>query len=246
MTVKVTWLGHACVLLQHEETSIVIDPWFENPKFPGDQHKPEKIDVILITHGHNDHFGNAIELAKEYKPAMIPVIHEMSVFLESKGVENAVGMNYGGIVQHNDIKIAMVPSSHSAGYSDNAGMHYLGTPGGYVIAFPDGNIFYHCGDTGVTAEMNITKDLYGPTIGLLAIGGHYTMGPKQAAYAAKMMNLRTVIPIHWGTFVPPLNGTPEKLKSHLDETSIEVQALEPGGSIEFPTIEDSSGQSFYS
>jgi L-ascorbate metabolism protein UlaG (beta-lactamase superfamily) len=94
--------------------------------------------------------------------------------------------------------------------------------------------------------MNITRDLYSPNIGLLAIGGHYTMGPKQAAYAAKMMNLRCIIPIHWGTFVPPLNGTPDKLKSHLDENAIEVKALEPGESTEFPTIDDPNAQSFYS
>ncbi|MHA2098523.1 MAG: metal-dependent hydrolase [Candidatus Kariarchaeaceae archaeon] len=243
MTVKVTWLGHACVLLEHEETTMIIDPWIDNPKSPGI--KPDKIDVMLITHGHNDHFGNAVELAQEHKPAMIPVMHEMSVYLQSKGVENVVGMNYGGIVKHGEIKIAMVPSSHSSGLSDDEGMQYMGTPAGYVIAFPDGNIFYHCGDTGVTAEMGITKDLYAPTIGLLAIGGHYTMGPKQAAYAAKMMNLRAVIPIHWGTF-PLLAGNPDKLKTHLDETSIEVKALEPGGSVEFPTIEDSTAQSYYS
>lgn len=244
MTTKVTWLGHACILLEHEDTTIIIDPWLDNPKSPGI--KPDKIDVMLITHGHNDHFGNAIELAQEYKPATIPVIHEMSVYLQSKGVENVVGMNFGGIVKHNEIKIAMVPSSHSAGFSQGDQMHYMGTAAGYVISFPDGNIFYHCGDTGVTAEMNITKELYCPTIGLLAIGGHYTMGPKQAAYAAKMMNLRTVIPIHWGTFVPPLNGTPDKLKKHLDETSIEVKAMEPGDSIEFPTIDSNGSKSFYS
>ena len=155
-------------------------------------------------------------------------------------------MNYGGMVNSKEIKIALVPSSHSSGFSDETGMQYMGTPAGYVISFPDGNIFYHCGDTGVTAEMNIIRDLYCPTIGLLAIGGHYTMGPKQAAYAAKMMNLRTVIPIHWRTFVPPLNGTPEKLMNHLDESTIEVKALEPGESIEFPSLADSDAKSFYS
>ena len=118
MTVKVTWLGHACVLLDYEDTTIIIDPWIENPKYPGNEHKPKKIDVMLITHGHNDHFGNAIELAKEFKPSMIPVMHEMSVYLQGKEVENVVGMNYGGIVKHGEIKIAMVPSSHSAGFSD--------------------------------------------------------------------------------------------------------------------------------
>lgn len=247
MTVKVTWLGHACVLLESEDTTIVIDPWFENPKFPGDEFKPKKIDVMLITHGHNDHIGNAIELAAKYKPAMIPVIHEMSVYLASKGVENVNGMNFGGIVKYNDIKIAMVPSSHSAGFADGDNMTYMGTAGGYVIAFPDGNIFYHCGDTGVSAEMNIIRDLYCPTIGLLAIGGHYTMGPKQAAYAAsEILHLNNVIPIHYGTF-DLLAGTPEKLEKHLDGKGVIVNALKPGESIEYgPHDESERYQSFYS
>ena len=99
MTVKVTWLGHACVQLEYEKKVILIDPWIENPKFPGRDKLAKKIDLILITHGHNDHFGNVIELAKEHTPS-IPVMHEMAVFLESKGVENVVGMNFGGIFEY--------------------------------------------------------------------------------------------------------------------------------------------------
>ena len=236
MTTKVKWLGHACVLLEHEGKTVIIDPWIENPKFPGDEHKPEKIDLMLITHGHNDHFGNAMELAKQHKPT-IAVIHEMSVFLNSQLGNDfggtVVGMNFGGTYDFNGIKVTMVPSSHSGGYHDGTTMHYLGSPGGYVVSFPDGNSFYHCGDTGVTKEMKITKDLFSPRIGLLAIGGHYTMDPRGAAYAAKMMGLSSVIPIHWGTFVPPLNGTPEELRKELEGSGIEVKELSPGGSLEF-------------
>lgn len=236
MTVKVTWLGHATVHLEYENHSIIIDPWFSNPKFPGDEHKPAKIDLMLITHGHNDHFGDALALAKEHKPT-IPVIHEMSLFLQKKLGDdfggNIVGMNFGGTFDFHGIKVTMVPSSHSGGYADEDGVHYLGTPGGYVVSFPDGNSFYHCGDTGVTKEMAITRDLFAPTIGLLAIGGHYTMDPKGAAYAAKLMKLKAVAPIHWGTFVPPLVGTPDELVSELNETDIQVHKWEPGASLEF-------------
>ena len=246
MTVNIKWLGHACVLLEYENKTILIDPWLDNPKFPGPEHKPTKVDVLLITHGHNDHFGNAVEFAKEVKPAMIPVMHEMSVYLAAKGVENAVGMNYGGIVDHEGIKIAMVPAMHSAGFNDNGEMVHMGSPGGYIIAFPDGNIVYHSGDTMAFSDMSVLADLYSPTIGLLSIGGHYTMGPKQAAYAAKLMNLKEIIPIHYGTFVPPLNGTPEKLVQHLNGTGIAVHALKPGESHEFSAMDEHEQyQSFY-
>ncbi len=108
MTVKVTWLGHACVQLEYEDKVVLIDPWISNPKFPGEEFKPKKIDLMLITHGHNDHFGEAISLAKEFKPT-IPVMHEMSVYLAQQGVENVVGMNFGGTYDHDGIKVTMVP-----------------------------------------------------------------------------------------------------------------------------------------
>lgn len=231
MAVKITWLGHACVQLEFEGRIVLIDPWLDNPKFPGESYKPSHIDIMLITHGHNDHFGNAITLAEEFKPK-IPVIHEMSVYLQSKGVE-AIGMNFGGTIDFDGIKVTMVPSSHSAGYGADEGIIYMGSAGGYVISFPDGNIFYHCGDTGVTKEMAITRELFAPKFGMLAIGGHYTMDPRGAAYAAKMMKLEKVLPIHFGTFIPPLVGTPEELESELSGSGIEVIKWQPGDSIEF-------------
>lgn len=234
MTVTLKWLGHAAVQLDYENTTVIIDPFLTgNPKFPGDEHKPTRIDLMLITHGHNDHFGDAISLAKEFKPA-IPVIHEMSIYLMNQGVENVVGMNFGGTWKHDSgIEVTLVPSSHSGGYTDADGVtHYLGDPGGYVIRFPDGNSFYHCGDTGVTREMKVTKKLFKPRVGLLAIGGHYTMDPKGAAYAADMMDLEAVVPIHYGTWNPPLAGTPDELRNEMKE-KIEVKVLEPGQTLIF-------------
>ncbi len=111
-------------------------------------------------------------------------------------------------------------------------MLYLGSAGGYVVEFPDGNSFYHCGDTGVTAEMKITRKLFRPKYGLLAIGGHYTMDPRGAAYAAKKMKLKKVFPIHWGTFLPPLVGTPEELEEALKGEEISVEKWQPGSSVE--------------
>ncbi|MHA2253019.1 MAG: metal-dependent hydrolase [Candidatus Kariarchaeaceae archaeon] len=234
MSVKVTWLGHACVQLEYKGKVVLIDPWISNPKFPGDDYNPKKIDLMLITHGHNDHFGEAIQLAKEHKPT-IPVIHEMSLYLIKNGCENVVGMNIGGTFEHLGIKISMVPSTHSGGYQDGDDVHYLGTSIGYVVEFPDGNIFYHCGDTGATQEMIITRDLFCPNIGILAIGGHYTMDPVGAAYAGKLMGLTDIAPVHWGTFVPPLAGTPDELENEItkDGSGIVVHNWKPGDTVTF-------------
>ena len=236
MKTTVKWLGHACVLIESGGKTIIFDPWIENPKFPGKEHLPEKLDLMLVTHGHFDHLGNSVELAKKYHPSIV-VIAEMSDYFESvlgKSYEGKiVGMNFGGTYDFEGVKITMVPSSHSSGYNDNGTMIYMGSPGGYVVKLPDGNSFYHCGDTGVTMEMKITAELFEPMYGLLAIGGHYTMDPKGAAYAAKMMNLKAVIPIHWGTFVPPLNGTPDELIYHLEDSEVNVLKLEPGEYLDF-------------
>lgn len=238
MTVKAKWLGHAAVQLDYEGTTIVMDPFFTgNPKFPGEEHKPQKIDLMLITHGHNDHFGDAVALAKQHNPT-IAVIHEMSVYLQGQVGENfsgnIVGMNFGGTFNFNGIEVTLVPSSHSGGYTDSEGKtHYLGSAGGYVIRFPDGNSFYHSGDTGVTKELEITRDLFHPTHGMLCIGGHYTMDPHGAAHAAKMMGLKSVLPIHYGTFNPPLAGTPEELKQELEGSGIEVKDWQPGDTVTF-------------
>ncbi|MDH5402512.1 MAG: metal-dependent hydrolase, partial [Candidatus Heimdallarchaeota archaeon] len=155
----------------------------------------------------------------------------------SQGLENVVGMNFGGTFEYEGIKITMVPSSHSSGYNSNGDVLYLGNPGGYVIEFPDGNILYHCGDTGVSADMKIIADLFQPKIGMLAIGGHYTMDSIGAAYAAQLLGLKSIIPIHYGTF-PILAGNPNDLTHALDGTGIAVHAINPGESVNFKPIKE--------
>ena len=243
MSIKATWLGHACVLLESSNKTILIDPWIENPKFPGEEYMPSKIDLMLVTHGHYDHFGNVIELAKKYNSSII-VIVEMANYIRSQLDESysgeIVGMNLGGTYDFEDVKISLVPSSHSSSLLtsdpktyDKREAIYLGSATGYVIHFPDGNSFYHCGDTGATKEMEVIADLFSPKYGFLTIGGHFTMDPKGAAYASKMLRLKGVIPIHWGTFIPPLTGTPDELKAYLKDSGIEIYTLNPGDSKEF-------------
>ncbi len=233
-----TWYGHACV----EVTSpggkvILIDPWFGNPKSPRSADSIDRCDVLLVTHGHGDHMGDAVALASRLRPAW-PCIHEMSLWLGRRlpgGNDAATGMNKGGTVEVAGLKVTMVGADHSAGDWNPGGETtlYLGEPAGFVVEVENGFRFYHAGDTAVFGDMRLIRDLYKPDVALLPIGGHYTMGPREAALAVELLGVRHVIPIHYGTF-PLLAGTPDQLRAELAARGlgdVEVHAPEPGGSV---------------
>lgn len=226
----ITWLGHASFLVETpQHKHIVMDPWLEgNPKCPETYYALDKADAILISHGHFDHMGSAAELAQRTGAPVISNF-EIGAFLESQGVKNTIGMNKGGTVTLGNIKVTMVHADHSSGISAADGTTvYGGEAAGFVVTLENGLSIYHAGDTNVFSDMSIIHDLYAPDIALLPIGGHFTMSPKEAAYAAKLLKPRMVIPMHYGTF-EALAGTPEALKDLLSGESIEVMALEPGG-----------------
>jgi L-ascorbate metabolism protein UlaG (beta-lactamase superfamily) len=228
---KVTWLGHATVLIQTPAgTTALIDPFIEqSPTYPKAFQLPETIDLLLITHGHFDHIADAVPVAKKYKPKVIGVA-ELTGFLESKGVENTQGMNFGGTFRHADLTITMVEAKHSSGIQDGDKIIYGGNPAGFVISIDNGPTLYHAGDTSLFSDMKLIAELYAPEFGMLPIGDNYTMGPKAAAIAAKYLLLKTVLPIHFGTF-PGLTGTPRELTNYLEDSSIEVLHLNPGDSV---------------
>ncbi len=232
---EITWLGHAAFKVEHDGFVIMIDPWINNPNKPKEL-SLEKIDAILITHAHFDHVGDAAELAKEYS-AKVYSIFEVSKIIEKQGVPGdlIVGMNKGGTVDlGGGFKATMVEALHSSTIIDDDGNLI---PGGEAAAFvihtPDGHKIYHAGDTAVFGDMKIISDLYKPDIALLPIGGHYTMDPKEAAYAINnlLTSVRTVIPMHYGTF-PVINGKPQELKQQL-ERDVEVITLTPGQKTRF-------------
>ncbi|MBI4810853.1 MAG: metal-dependent hydrolase, partial [Ignavibacteriales bacterium] len=212
--IRLTWFGHSAFLLESPKGKrILIDPWLENPKAPQEAKDISNVDLILITHGHGDHIGNTIEIAKRTH-AKVFAIYEIYVHLTSQGVGTANGMNKGGTVDVEGIKITMVDAKHSSGVDFESKVIAGGEAAGYVVEFENVFKVYHAGDTALFGDMKIIGDLYKPHIVMLPIGGFYTMGPKEAAYACKLLKPKCIIGMHYGTFTV-LTGTPAELKKLL-------------------------------
>jgi len=226
---KITWLGHAAFRIETPSGKVIlIDPWvLSNPMCPEQDKKFDRIDTMLVTHGHFDHIADAVELGKKFKPQIVG-IYELCVWLESKGVTNANGMNKGGTLKVGEIEVTMVHAVHSCGIKDGDQIIYGGEACGYIIRLPGGLTIYHAGDTAVFSDMKIIGELYAPDLALLPIGDHYTMGPREAALAIRLLNVRHVIPMHFGTF-PPLVGRPEQLRQLTQDIhGLEIHELKPG------------------
>lgn len=227
---SITWLGHATVLITTPKgTNILIDPFIEhNPKYPKGYKLPDKIDLLLLSHGHMDHIADAIPVAKKHGPIAIGMV-ELIGWLQSKGLSNdqGIGMNMGGSHKHADVTVSLTEARHSSGISDGDQTVYGGEPAGLIIAIDNGPTLYHAGDTTVFSDMKLIGELYHPDLAMLPIGDHYTMGPRLAAVAAKLVGAKTVLPIHFGTF-PALIGTPAALEKELAGSGITVLHTEPG------------------
>jgi len=226
---KLTWLGHSAFRITTPSAKIIIvDPWLKtNPACPDNLKKVDKLDILLITHGHSDHIADAVELAKKHKPQVVG-IYETCSWLESKGVENTHGMNKGGTQRVGEIEVTMVHAIHSCGISDGDNIVYGGEACGYIIRLPGGLTVYHAGDTAVFGDMKLIGELYSPEVAMLPIGDFYTMGPREAAHAIRLLGVRHVIPMHFGTF-PVLTGRPERLRELTQDISgLEIHTLKPG------------------
>ena len=227
--IKITWLGHATFRLRTPQgKSILVDPWvMGNPSCPANEKDVQALDIMLCTHGHGDHIGDAVAIAKKHRPKVVG-IPELCGWLRKKGVAETCEMNKGGTQQIEDIRVTMVHADHSCGIQDDDQLLYGGEACGYVIEFDNGIKIYHAGDTNVFGDMAIIHDLYAPSIAMLPIGDHYTMSPREAAYACNLLKPTSVIPMHFATF-PVLKGRPHDLKKLLH--GIEVIELEPGQTI---------------
>jgi L-ascorbate metabolism protein UlaG (beta-lactamase superfamily) len=232
--VSITWYGHATFGLRSidDGVRVLIDPWLSGPTFPAALRDGLTADVLVLTHGHADHTGEIVEVAKRLGvPVLAPV--EIAGALGAHGVENVVGFNKGGTVEARGITFTMTNAIHTGEISIDGSDDGYCEPAGYVIGFVNGTRVYVAGDTAVHADMSLIGELYQPAFAILPIGDHYTMGPFQAAHACRLLGISQVVPGHWGTF-PLLTGTPDALQVELANIGLDhvkVLAMAPGDTI---------------
>ena len=227
---KLTYFGHSTFSLTTPSGQVaLIDPFISgNPSCPQSLKKVPRLDVIFLSHAHGDHLGDTLALAKQHRPKIV-AIYETCLWIESKGFEEETRpMGKGGTQSVGEFEVTMTHAFHSNSIDEPGKIVYAGEPAGLIIRLPGGVSIYHAGDTAVFGDMKIIGELYKPDVALLPIGDHFTMGPREAAYAIRLLGVKDVVPMHYATF-PFLTGTPDALRR---ETSgipgLEIHTLNPG------------------
>ena len=216
---RIRWLGHSAFEIELANKILLIDPWLTgNPLATMNASDIKKADVVCVTHDHGDHLGDAIEICKRTGATFVG-IYELGVFAEENGVKDVVGINIGGTVDVKGVRITMVQAFHSS---------TRGAPTGFVIK-AEGKTIYHTGDTGLFGDMRLIGEIYSPDVALIPIGDYYTMGPREAAEAMKLIKPAVVIPMHYQT-LPVLSPSAEDFIKFVEEKAPEVKvvALKPG------------------
>ncbi len=226
---KITWLGHSAFSIEEDGVCVVIDPFLEgNPMASVSADELSSVDIVLVTHDHADHVGQAVEICKEHK-AMLGCVVETAFRLMDEGVPqeqvlNSIGFNMGGTVSHKGVEVTMIPAFHTSG---------SGLPAGFIVRMPSGKAIYHAGDTSIFGDMALWGTLYPMDVALLPIGGVFTMDARQAAHAARLLDTKSVIPMHYATF-PALDSNSKAFEEHLKELAplCICHAIAPGETIE--------------
>jgi L-ascorbate metabolism protein UlaG (beta-lactamase superfamily) len=231
MATTITWLGHAAFRLDTPGgTRLYVDPWLSgNPSCPEGERNPERVDLIAVTHGHDDHTGDTVALHQRFGCPVVAQV-ELRGWLTAQGVAGdgmANSVNKGGTVTVGDIRLTLTDANHSSSAHDGT---YLGEGCGLVIRIESGPTVYFAGDTNVFGDMALIARIYRPDVAVLPIGDHFTMGPDEAAVALELLGVKRCLPSHYGTF-PLLTGTPEALRA-LAPTGVEVLSPQPGGTVE--------------
>jgi L-ascorbate metabolism protein UlaG (beta-lactamase superfamily) len=227
---RITYFGHSTFSLTTPSGQVaLIDPWvMTNPWCPEGQKKVTRLDAIFLTHGHTDHLGDLLALAKRYRPKIVAMF-ETCLWIESKGfVQETCPMGKGGTQKIGDFEVTMTHAFHSNSIDDQGVRHYGGEPAGYIIRMPGGFTGYHAGDTALFGDMKLIGELYKPDLAMLPIGDRFTMGPREAAYAIRLLGVKHVIPMHYATF-SFLTGTAEAFRKETKKIKgLKIHEMKPG------------------
>jgi L-ascorbate metabolism protein UlaG (beta-lactamase superfamily) len=220
---KITWFGHSAFRLDLAGTAVLIDPFFTgNPGFEGDKAKiAEGISHILLTHGHGDHVGDTVEIAKK-TGAKVVTNFELCMYLAKQAVENVDPMNTGGTTDQDGFTVTLVRADHSAALVENGVAFPLGSANGVVVKAPGQPTIYHLGDTDIFGDMGLIAELHRPDVAMVPIGDRFTMGPETAAFAVRrFLPVRAVIPCHYGSF-PIIEPNADRFVAAMDGHSTQV------------------------
>lgn len=230
---NITFAGHSAVFVTFGDTVVAIDPWLQgNPLCPPDLQNPKKVDIIVLSHGHSDHAGDAVRVATK-TGALVAATYELAMILIAEGIpaDKVIPMNKGGAVTLHGVEIRLTNAFHSSSYDTKNGTVYAGEACGVLLS-SKGSTVFHAGDTCLFSDLALIGDAYKPKIALLPIGDRFTMSPQEAAQAAGMLKCEVAIPMHYKTF-DLLTGTYAEFAAACETAGIHSKELAPGQAITF-------------